>query len=191
MKITALLVLILPLTTCAQRGIFKSTDDFRNNILSYNSAAETGYKWNLHEVWSLPYITLHIGKANYILAKDSIYGYRNQEGIIYRYFRNIPYEILNPSESLLLYLQYTIKGKGASPTFSYYFSITANESILPLSVYNLKTAFRNDRILYELIDLHFKQDKDLLTYDPIYRFYSVNRLIQFASILRSHCSIKH
>jgi hypothetical protein len=190
MKVTALWVLTMPLVSSAQQGLFLSAADFKNTILSYSAIGKTRYKWNLHEVLALTYITLHIGTSKYTIPKDSIYGYRNQEGTVYRYFRNIPYEILNPTEELLLYRQYSINSKGAETTFTYSFSATANDSIIPLTLYNLKTVFSNDWVLYELIDLHFKQDKDLLTYDFVRKEYVINRIIHLAQTIRTQYSLK-
>jgi hypothetical protein len=69
--------------------------------------------------------------------------------------------------------EYIIRGKEKSRETRYYFSANADGAVMPLTLHNLKTAFRTHRDFHDLLDLQFRHDRDLLRYDPFYKEYKV------------------
>lgn len=49
-------------------------------------------------------ITVKHQGTTYKLTKNKTYGYRNTEGVEYRFIDNKEYRILNPGEALLIYM---------------------------------------------------------------------------------------
>ena len=169
-------------------GVYLSEKNFRNNKISFAPVKGERYKLRLNELLNLPTMKIKIGDSVFFLHKDSIYGYRDKESIIHRFYHQTDYTMLNPGEEILLYKTITFGGyKNTQQVVNYFFSISDSSPILSLTKWNLMNACRNDPAFLDLLDLTFKGDENLAVYDTYYKMYRINHLyreshqIQFKS----------
>lgn len=162
-------------------GVYLSADDFKNLKISFaNNRPGKKYQLHLNEFFNTSSIKVIIGDSVITLSKDSIYGYCNKNGITFRFYKKTAFEILNPSERILLY-SYT---SGVGPprnrklVTNYYFSETAVSPIYPLTKWNLKAVNGKDAPFDELLDLYFHFDEELTAYDSINKIYFLNRVYE-------------
>lgn len=164
-----------------KQGIYLTASDFKNNKLSFTSIVGQKYKIRLNEFWNNPCVKIIIGDSTYKVKKDSIFGYRDKDTIVHRFYGGNTYTLLNPNETILLYSKTTFNAYKTSQTIvNYYFSKAANTEVIPLTKWNLKHAFPIDSIFHELLDMEFNSDSNLIFYDSFYKMYKLNRLFQFS-----------
>lgn len=168
----------------SMQGIYLTADDFTNNKISYHPVEGKKYKLHLNNFFNPSYLKISIGDSTFEIQKDRIFGYRDKENNVYRFYDKNIYKILNPSETILLYSKTALGGyKNLQSIVSYYFSSNAGSSIQTLTIWNLKNAFPNDTAFHELLDMIFHNDHDLMNYDRFYKMYKVNRVFQFSQQL--------
>ncbi|MCF8428420.1 MAG: hypothetical protein K9I36_16925 [Bacteroidia bacterium] len=178
-------IIILPLITypfsilAQNAGIYLTHNQFDNAIISYGEIKNLKYRFNADRILNQSSIKIVIGDSIYYFNKDSIFGFRDNKSISYRFYGGEEYQIMNPTETILLYkLTNTINGKGFQTVEHYFFSCNSNTTILPLTKLNLKIAFPNRSNFHELIDMYFDSDRELLSYDSFYHIYKINRVYQ-------------
>lgn len=162
-----------------KEGIYLTASDFINHKISFTPIEGQKYKIRLNEFWNNPFIKIIIGDSTYKIKKDSIFGYRDKDTIVHRFYDGNTYTVLNPNETILLYSKTTFSAFKTSQTIvNYYFSKAANTEVIPLTKWNLKHAFPTDSIFHELLDMEFSSDSNLIFYDSFYKIYKINRLFQ-------------
>lgn len=186
---TVLVFIAILLGSCAsvgqfrnpKQGVYLSAKDFNEDRINYMPIEGKKYKLlHNHILWPGA-IKVIIGDTAYLLRKDSVFGYRDNDNKVYRLYNNSSYEVLNPGEQVLLYADYVFGGyKNTQVLLRYYFSKNAGAPIQVLSKLNLKTAFPSDTVFHELLDIYFTTDKQLITYDRFYKVYKINRLYQIS-----------
>ncbi len=90
------------------------------------------------------------------------------EGNEYRLFNDEKYQILS-NNGLIIYSKtwLVLQGKGPKPTELFYFSASATEPILPLTIANLESVYgKNQKFMYAVESL-FRSDSELASYDSI------------------------
>ena len=184
----AVSLLAINLSASAQKdssGIYQTADDFRNHKLSY----AINYKTEKHKIKDFLFFNSEQIKVKhhgitYTLDKSVTYGYKSTKGEVFRYVGNIPYKILNPDESLLLYLHTTLENPIVDPLKKieehYYFSKDATGSLVDLTIDDLKKVFRENSKFLSFIDKYFKKDEQLISYDTKRKMYTLNRLLQLS-----------
>jgi hypothetical protein len=166
------------------QGIYLSRKDCSNNHISFSPTKEKKYKLKLYQFSNKPTIKITIGDSMYTLNKDSIFGYRDNKNIVYRFYQKNLYTILNPTENILLYSRTFLGGyKNAPSVIQYFFSTPTNEAIQPLTKWQLKKIFLHNTAFYQLLDMAFINDSDLLKYDSFYKMYKLNQVFQYAQQL--------
>ncbi len=175
-----ILFLSLRNSTLAQKtGIYLTYSDFDSARTAFVKKGNLKYKLRVDNLFNESIVKVVIGDSTFKFLKDSIFGYRDDENVNYRFYHKKNYRILNPKEGILLYSITTIVNpKGNQTAINYYFSVTANKEIYPLTKLNLKRSFPNDSNFHELIDMYFNADSDLLAYDSFYNQYKINRIYQ-------------
>jgi hypothetical protein len=166
------------------QGIYLSKKDCSNNHISFSPIKEKKYKLKLYEFLNNPTIKITIGDSMYTLNKDSIFGYRDNKNIVHRFYQKNLYTVLNPTESILLYSRTFLGGyKNAPSVIQYFFSTPTNDAIQPLTKWHLKKVFLHDTAFYQLLDMAFINNSDLLKYDSFYKMYKLNQIFQYAQQL--------
>jgi len=172
--LTALLLLSLICSARSQSGIYMSVADFRNNKLSYENPCKKSI--HVHDFfWSKPAITVKSGNKKYTLKKSAVYGYRDCDNTVYRFYNNTEYNIAEAG-SIFIYTkeQNIAQSKGYKVVNTWYFSTTADGVISLLTLANLKDACKSNDKFLDLIR-NFS-DSDLNAYDETHNTFKVNYL---------------
>lgn len=185
MKINILLFTILtsllPFVTNAQQsGIYKTANDFKEGRLF---TADSHRRLKLHTFIKRSFVELVHKDSNYVFEKDRIYGYCYR-GSIYRLFNGCAFEVLNPTEPLLLYRVTTGTGAKNSPvTEAFFFSRDAWTDPQPLSLANVLLVFSDHSAFCKVLEIYCRSDADLLIYDKVHRQYKLNRLLKITETI--------
>ena len=159
-------------------GIYKTAYDCQQNKLSYtlNDNRKDKIKSELFKESKLKVVCN--GKT-YVLDKNNTYGYKNPDGEVFRFVNNNEYKVLNPGESLMLYVFEYIanSSKGSFRThMDYFFSPDVSSDPQPLTKENLKVAFPNNNKFHDALDVNFKTDQDLIAYDRAHKMFELNKI---------------
>ena len=163
-------------------GIYKTADDFQQRKLSY----AINYKTEKHKIkdnllFNSAEIKVKHNEETYTLQKSETYGFRNMKGEEFRFIDNKEYKILNPGESLLIYVY---KHPAHSPKEAekyppmYFFSTDAASAPQPLTKANLKAAFPDNHKFHDALDVQFKKDEELYAYDKFHKMYKLNSIMR-------------
>ncbi len=180
LKIVSLL-LVLKTTICvAQKnnstGVFLNADDFRSNKITYTKVIGEKYRFQSNNLFNTSFIRITIGDSVYKLKKDYLFGFRTKWNVCYRLFKNEEYEIINPCETILIYRKTVLAGYKTNQVTKYFFSLSADADIYPLTKYNLKLATIGDSLFHDQLDKSFRNDEDLLEFDAFYKIYKLNKI---------------
>ena len=163
-------------------GIYKTADDFKNRILSYAINYKTEkHKINSYVLFKDNVIKIKHHGTTYKLTKSDTYGYRNTEGVEYRFIDNKEYKVLNPGEALLIYMYQhpSHSGKEAGKYVPmHFFSSDAASAPQVLNKSNLKAAFPENHKLHDAIDAQFTSDMELHEFDSFHKMYKLNWIIK-------------
>ena len=162
-------------------GIYKTADDFKIRKLSY----AINYKTEKHKINSYVLFKDNVIKVKhhgitYKLTKNETYGYRNTQGVVYRFIDDKEYRVLNPGEAILIYMYQhpAHSGKEAGKYVPvYFFSTDAGSVPQDLTKGNLKAAFPQSYKLHDAIEAQFVNDMELHDYDSFHKMYKLNRII--------------
>lgn len=170
-------LLCLYLCTHAQEGVYKSADDFINGELSYMPDGAGKHAIRTDIPFNASAVKVVSGGETIRLSKSDLYGYRNSKNQLFRFFNNGSYRIISQQQFPLYSRQVNVwKGKAKTRETKYYFSKDEDAPVMALTVSNLKYAFPMSRAFHELLDLHFRSDRELLRYDSFYKEYTLNAL---------------
>lgn len=165
--------------TDPESGIYLTAADYKEKQLHLAGDQSTNNKLRLNDFFGGRTLTLSHNGQRHEFSKDSIYGYRTQDGSDYRLYKNYstPYKILE-NGSLVIYeiKQPGNKQNGFKPLIRYYFSDGADGEVKMLSLANLKNTFK-DQPAFDIIDANFQTDHDLITYDDYHHMFRINRLL--------------
>lgn len=176
-----ILSFILKTTICfaqnnTSSGVFLNANDFNSKRIIYTKIIGEKYRFHSNVLFNKSYIKITIGDSVYRISKDSVFGYRTKENVCYRLFNNEEYEIINPNETILIYSKIFFTGYKTNLLTKYFFSISAEGKIYPLTKYNLKQVTFGDSLFHDQLDIYFRNDEDLLEYDSFYKIYKLNKL---------------
>ena len=175
------LYLFSSVLTAQIQGIYFTADDFTHNKLSFAKGENKKCKIHIHDYLFNAHIKVTCGDSVYNFNKDSVFGFKDGDGISHRFFNKEVYTILNPTENILLYkVMVSAKTKYDPAVYSYRFSKDAYSPLYSLRTKNLEACFETNKIFIELLDVHFKNDGELLEYDDIHKMYKLNRLIELS-----------
>lgn len=167
-------------TTTQQSGLFRSAEEFRQNqvLLAVDCQSEK-HRIRLHEFIGKPFVTVIHGGKSYQYNKDSLFGYRDCEGQVFRFMSdNQHFPIINPTESVLIYklVQPPIaKNPGYTKL---YFSKDARSPVEVLTLANLKNAFPQNHSFHDRLDAQFGNGGDLSAYDVMHQMTKINWLLK-------------
>jgi hypothetical protein len=128
-------------------------------------------------------ISIRQNDSTYRLLKDSVYGVRYCDGDEVRIYNNLEYPIINPGETILIYkLVSGPKGpeKGSPERIYYYFSKDPQSKIQEFTIRNIKAAFSENHKFYEMVDMYFHSDADLISYDHLHKMMKINRVLRIS-----------
>ena len=157
-------------------GIYLTYQDYINHHISYNNSD----KIILNQLLASSNIKIVENSKIVELKKNEIFGYCDKNNQDFRFYNNELYKIVI-NDYLFIYSFYSSsneeKGKGWIKKQTYYFSITGNSELVPLTVANLKKAFPNNLKFHDLLD-DVKSDEDLCHTDEYTHDIKVNYLLK-------------
>ena len=165
------------------QGVYLTAKDFTNSKISFvNDQLNNNYKVRLNEIFNSSKITIIKGDSVIKLNKESVFGYRDKKNNCYRFNNKVEYQIINPSEKILLYRKSELEGgfRSTHKVMHYFFSENATSPIYALTKPNLKEVFLKDVSFIELLNVYFDSDKDLSVYDYINKGYMLNRVYELS-----------
>lgn len=163
-------------------GIFLSAEDFRNGKLSFSKTQDSKCKIKVHSGSTRKKIYIKCGKESIFLSKDSVYGYKDNGGLIYRFYKGVDYNLINPEEEIQLYeIQVSGPTKYEPPVVNYYFSANSSGPLYALNIYNVLSVFSHNQRFCELVELRFRYDSELLEFDSYHKKYKLNRLLELST----------
>lgn len=174
---------LLPILTLTQafsspdtKGIYRTQADFDSHHLEF-SAPATSRKVIIrtHEFLGAPNVTIDSGGQKYYILKVELFGYRDGKRD-FRFYGDQAYEILDTAGFYLYAKSALQKDKGSAVQTQYYFSTTGSDSILPLTIDNLKAAFPDKTAFRYSLDCQFGRDSRLLEYDNQSRRYKLKQI---------------
>jgi len=127
---------------------------------------------------SVKYDSLIIKESNgtvKILACDSVWGIKYNDGTVYRNFED-QYFLLRQNSDIVIYSQ--SHGGYKSSTTSYYFSKELNSKIYPLKQKAIRREFANDTCFLNKLDKEVKWYQDFTTYDRKQKTYLIVKLFK-------------
>ena len=153
-------------------GVYLTASDFKNRHLVYAINCNTQkHKIKLKEFFSRPFIVMVHNDSSYTLPKNEIYGYRACDGVSYRFVDEKVYKILNPFEPIVIYRYFVYILH--NPVNDYFFSKGNAVIVEELTKANLKRAFPDNHKFHELLDLSFKDELSLTSYDKRKKVYKL------------------
>ncbi len=161
-------------------GVYLSVMDFSKHKLSYGCNCRTeNCPLSAIPLFPSQKITIKHGGQKHILKKSELFGYKGCNNKIFRFFGKSQYLILN-SQDLFLYEKTEESGTGMNPEIEdfYYFSVSAETKILPLTSDNLKEAFPRNVKFHDLLDSFFKSDSELIAYDKYLQNYKLLHVLE-------------
>ena len=160
------------------KGLYKNSDDFLKGKMIYT---ERQSRIRLHDLFKKKIVTVKQNDSSFTLLKSELYGYKDKEGISYRFYKDTIYTILNPTESIILYKRTSGTGMKNSPeTESYFFSKEAGSLLLTLTLVNMEKVFSTLPSFTKLLEFTFHYDDDLITYDQQHTKFKINRLLELS-----------
>jgi hypothetical protein len=92
----------------------------------------------------------------------------------YRKFNKQSYLILEIGK-IVIYQRNIHLQKSMQTQAMYYFSLTTDSDIFPLTLHDLQAAFQKNAKVYQTLELRFAgREEDLILYDHIHKTYKVN-----------------
>jgi len=173
--LTALLVISFGSYAKSQGGIYMNLSDYKSNKLTYEIACTNGGKIHLHDFfWNMASVTVVDAGKKYTLKKDELYGYKDCNDEVYRFYNNMEYRIAEAG-NIYIYAQKenTAQNKNNKVVNVYYFSTRPDGEILRLTLSNLKKAYKDNDSFSDLIDKFFNAN-DVTEYDEVHNTFKVN-----------------
>lgn len=163
----------------ASIGVYVSADDYKNNKLADEVECKKNSKetFKKHDVFAKSsFVVVNKGVKKTYLKKD-IYGYRDCDNRVWRFYDNHEYEILEANNIYIYTIEkIVINGIAVERDLIYYFSDGANGEIKKLTTANLKTTYPNNQTLTNILDTYIKTNQDIRGFDATRNTYIANYL---------------
>jgi hypothetical protein len=187
--VSAAVLNICAINALAQKdssGIYKTVADFQLGKLSY----AINYKTQTHSIndnlmFNNSEVKVKHEGTTYSLKKSDVYGYRDMNGVDFRFVDNKAYKIMTRTKGLITLYVYKSQKQGTKGTSEqvseYYFSKDIGSQPQALTKDNLKAAYPDNHKFHDALDANFKEDKELAEYDSFHKMYKVNHILSMNS----------
>ncbi|MGK2861397.1 MAG: hypothetical protein ACSLE0_05655 [Chitinophagaceae bacterium] len=160
-------------------GIYLSQADFENNILSYVREKNTRTtKIRFHEFIEKPFITVIQNGTKEKLFKDEIFAYKNRKNII-RTWNFTKYNLVSKGVFWLYSREiYPTRGKGVKKERKYFYSLSGESEIIPMTIYNLKKSFPNNQLFHGFLEARFRSNSGISPFNSVEANIGINRFLE-------------
>lgn len=161
-----------------QSGVYSSVADYKNNRLTYEvdcSGRAGSRKVHLNDFFGNgKYVTISSQGQKRKFRKSELYGYKDCNGTTYRFYDNSEYLVAEAGK-IIIYTQTRniAQSKGFKVVNVYYFGTSAGGNIYPLTMANLKAAYKDNANFTDMLDQYFSTG-DLTEYDASRKTFKVN-----------------
>jgi hypothetical protein len=165
-------------TAIIKSGVYITKADFKENKLTEEAdCTNDKEKFKKHDFFSKSeFVVINKGKKITYLKKQ-IYAYRDCENVVWRFYNNQEYEIMETGAIYIYAIRkLVVVEESIEREPVYYFSKGALGDIKKLSVANLKEAFIKNQAFHNLLDAEFKAPNVVEMYDAVHKMYEVNYL---------------
>jgi hypothetical protein len=152
------------------RGIYLTANDFENNNLHLKGDKKQ-VKINANFPFKLSQVRVKAEGKKFYFHKDSIWGILDGERV-YRFINSANYELIANSGILM----YSYRDNGRHMKLFFYFSRSASDPVLPLTIKNLEKAFSGNTKFIGQIHGKMKKDEDLAAFDKTSNSYNIVNL---------------
>jgi hypothetical protein len=172
----ALLLVISGYAGFAQAGLYKNADDYLSGKLEHEKQDFEKHRLHTDRLFNKYVVKVVENGEAHKYFKWDLYGYKNKNNQNFRFFNEKSYRIVDTT-SFVVYAreENIVNGKEKRRETRYYFSKNAESRILPLTIRNLKFAYPN-RDFHDLLDVHFRSNKELMRYDAFNNEYKLKRI---------------
>lgn len=153
-------------------GIYSTERDLQSGVLSLSidcKAEDHRIKAGFIRDKSAIKIVRYGETSRYL--KQDIHGYRDCRGNEYHFFEGKSYQLVNPGESIRIYVVYQPKGK--QRVAKYFFSSVSSTMPKALTLENLRVEFSGEHLFLEKLRLVARNDFELVKHR-----YIINRVRQ-------------
>lgn len=161
-----------------QSGVYATAADYSNNKLTYEAQCSTKHNnVKLHDFFGYsPYITVTTGQIKHKIRKSEVYGFRNCNGEVFRFYKNRAYKLAEAGPIYIYTTQQNItQSKGYKVVNAYYFSTSPTTPVTSLTFAKLATAYASNEAFCDLLEQSAGAN-DASAYDPRHKTYKVNYL---------------
>ena len=158
-------------------GIYLTATDYQSNKVSFTDGSGTHLN---NSLWPCSYVTVVDNHKKQKLKKSELYGYRNSNNEVYRFYNNAEYKIAEAG-NICIYIQTNkiTQNKGYKVINAWYFSTSAGSAIYLLNLENLKIAYKDNEKIISLLD-QYCSHSELSAYDNLHKTFSINYLFSKA-----------
>ena len=185
MKIKALVLCLLLASSQVfpqsdSTGLFLNSKDFARRHLTYATSCEDQkHPIKLGSLFNQTVVMVNYKEEKLRLNKSELYGFKDCSRRIFRFYKDSEYRIIS-TISIYLYFREEESGTGKNTEITdlFFFSVTMDSDLVPLTKENLRVAYgTNDKFL-DAVENSFKDDIDLSTYDKTHKRYRLVRLYE-------------
>lgn len=166
-------------TQSGNMGVYLTGTDFVQHKLSDTIACNTrpAVKIRPHALFGRYKLDIIRNGQKKVYFKDELYGYRDCHQHDYRFAGMNDYLIID-TMGFYLYSSNNLvnEEKAARLAVQYYFSVTPDSPLLLLTLDNLEKAFSNNGSFRYALETGFKQNRQLMAYDPVLKEYKIKYL---------------
>lgn len=160
-----LFLLILNNSYSQYSGVYLTTGDFENDILTFKTDNDS-IKITSDVAFKPEYVKVKINGKKQFILKDSIWGARKKK-TVYRFSENNNYT-LDANSGIMLYSR---RINGRHMRMFYYFSENASSKLLPLTIENLEKSFVGNKKFLDLLHASKRKNEELAFYDKKLKTY--------------------
>lgn len=167
------------LSTSAQStcGAYLTAQDFVSGKLYGLYLPKKGSKPSDEGLIEKKHLVLDNSGAKLRVDQKDVYALRCSDGRIIRMFHDGRYTLLDPGESILLYVVKVYPAaKGDCLRARYYFSKDAGSDIEDLTLDNIKMVYGGNPKFFDALETEFRSDNELFAFDKTHNCYKLSRV---------------
>lgn len=168
--------------------VYSSLSDYKSGKANFETECQGNNSLRFKLKPSKSFFQITLNKQKQTVEKTGFIALNTCDGKNYRLSNNKTYQILESKRLTIYKLSKMVrdasyqKGNVFKEEISYFYSTSLDGDIIPLSVYNLKQSFPNDKKFHDLLETHFINDSSLIKFDSYSKTYLLNEVLENAGL---------